>query len=351
MKKCPFEEEIFGPAIALITSGQTLELTDIDALMKRLASLLGRKLTREDFQALTTGLAERLGVDPIKKGIAAQLDTKESHEDHLKKPDQTFTEIGDGIVQFAADAISICEELEFEYGPAKRVYFLRDCMWPQVADNLLCTMRGLEPSAVGVMISRSTIGLEMFDKVVNPMMTIASSQGAKSKSAFLESLNEQMTSLLASNELFSKQCDKLILHLIDRGALVVHDGQPVKQHIMFVETGYKTFPAFMKTLLEIKFSGVVHVSMLYHTVKKGFECLRSLNVKKPDDPDNDAFSAMNDTGSYAAFFKSGATLTNSGTLTNLVHGDRKRIYNSMLIAMTILQAVKRRHALFVKQGY
>ena len=81
--------------------------------------------------------------------------------------------------------------------------------------------------------------------------------------------------------------------------------------------------------------------MVYHTVKGGFEFLPSVEVKKKDEEDNPAFSGMNDVGSYATFYCSGAELDDNGEVTKLHHGDLKRVYHSLLFGVLLLGTAKK----------
>ena len=183
------------------------------------------------------------------------LETSESGEDKPKMLDQPLFKIAKSIVDFAQRVEEMVEVAMDESNlvrelPVTKVYFMRDCFWPMFADNLLSIGRGQKKSACAVMISRSTIGNKLFDDVINPMMAYASDNAGGGRKGFIDFIKKEIGKLLESNEGFANSCKKAIQHLINQGALKLENGEVGEQNVIFVDTGYKTFPAFMKALLE-----------------------------------------------------------------------------------------------------
>jgi len=331
--------------VPVLQGQQEITLPLMANFLAALPTLLPDKVTDTWINSQAKALASKLQSSSstpfsIEDWKAESLGTSESNEDKPKLPAQSLNEIADGILEFV-DHIHLLSDYFQGEGPLTRVYFWRDCLWPMVADNLLCQLKEEQPCAVGAMISRSTIGQKLFDGRVTDIMNHASQQAKGRQSEFLRIIEADIRDGIEQDPEFADCCNRVIQHLVLQGALQTHEGQIIPQRVLFIDTGYKTFPALLNALVKVKCPQVTP-AMCYHTVKPGFEFLPKMH-KKPIDSDIPAFAGMNDVGSYASFVRSGATFTSTGALTNLFCGDPKRVFHSMVFGLLLVKKAKEHH--------
>jgi hypothetical protein len=248
------------------------------------------------------------------------------------------------VYDFATIVVDTAEEIAgLESGPEPvRVHLMRDCFWPMICDNLVCIKRKKQPNCVGALISRRSFPEKFYDVDLKKIFDAAIEQKKTSRKKFDDFLLENINTMRRNDKIFATSCDSIVEHLRIIGALKFKGKEPIEQSIMFVDTGYKTFPVLLKAILASKFAEYgdrIKVSMLYHTVDPEFKFLpTAFGTEKK----NIHISGMNDVGSYASFLKTGATMQKTGELTpeTVGFGNPQRLYNSSLVG---LMAVMKSH--------
>jgi hypothetical protein len=131
-----------------------------------------------------------------------------------------------------------------------------------------------EDRVTGAMISRTTIGEKYYynldklkpDPSITGMLDAAQLQCGNKRNQFITLLTNFLTERCSKDDGFDAACDGVIDHLVARRALVrTIDGFP-KQSVLFIDTGYRTFPAFLAALVGLKCGDNVDAHMFYCAV-------------------------------------------------------------------------------------
>jgi hypothetical protein len=332
------------------------------AVRKLIASCLPGKLSIEDvqrfwlallriehpmsdkmLQAIAVDASRRLGLKPIEVNTWCLGDLQEeTHEDRIKVPRGSMLDAVKAMIGFVA---AVRGHAETCCPNATRVYLWRDCFFPMVLDSLQPPI-GNKDAVRGVVVSRSTIGEDFYynklnkspDTSVQGMIAAAAAAAYKSRKRFIAHLIGSIRARCEAEEPFRFACHQLINHLVRYKALKwsERDGFPIQQ-VMFIDTGYKTFPAFLTALVHVICGPSVTVEMFYHTVSADLSFLPCVNVKGAgEDP---MVSLMNDIGGYASFLKSGSTLNARGEL-SVTYGNKNRLRDSIMFGLLLANIVR-----------
>jgi hypothetical protein len=321
-----------------------------------------RQIDIGDVEDIAVELEKRLQSNrtndrPIKFTGLGNWSTVHLPPEGQKGEDMLTTSVGmreaaNSVIKFALSAREM-------FKGCTRVYIWRDGFAPMLAD--MCLSSKEKAGVTGAMVSRSTIGWDFFygEKTVedkkevrrtkaNPtensivgMVSAAQSFAVQTARipdrglAFHAKLRELVGKRYAGETEFRTRCDQIFQHLENQGALDdLKKGVPV----VFIDTGYRDIPAFLKALVEIKCSKTPKieekVAVLYHTVEKGFEFMPNIRVGKS----GDFLGGMNEIGSYASFIQSGAEFDINGKL-RTYRGDSKRTWDSIVFSLLLVDQI------------
>jgi hypothetical protein len=332
----------------------TLTVNDINQFVEALINSR-TVLSDSQLQALADRVSADLGVDTIDLSNWRMRDLVPANtidaidmNAHIPR-DLTVAEAAAATVAFAR---RVRTETANEMPDATRVYLWRDGFPVMAADNEMATAnraagRTESGRTAGILISRGTVenpGTPSNRPVVYPTMqnlirqahSFAVNANISPEIAFRQKLRELVVNTRQTNQEFDTACNRIVRSLIHHGAIRTENGQVVPQSVMFVDTGFRTFPAMLSAIVETTYPNV-RTGTFYHTVAQGYESvLPHINVQHFTDNSIYVHEAL---GATASFIE-GGTMNDNGVI-NVTPNNNEGIRDSILYQLLLNNMIMR----------
>jgi hypothetical protein len=330
--------EVDAAIATILPNRATITVSNIEDFYRTVASI-NRPLSNAQLQLIANRLSESLGIPTI------------NISDWLL---QDLPKIAGSVSRTATMANTIQMEINFAEAvrnivtlsgsDVTRVYLWRDGLSTMIADTALSSQSGGSPGrVVGALVSRTTITEQLYygpnyPKAIDANSLIGIIDEAQSRvihvtgmdveEAFFNELRPLLQAQMDRNPAFEAMCNNVLQHLIDQGAIRMVNGAVVPQSVMFIDSGLKGIPAFLRALVEIRYPGLVDAHVFYQSINSGFTFLPHVEIGG-----GNTLLSLEAIGGRAGFY-SRATMGPNGAIT-LNPGDAATTRDSILFNLLL----------------